>query len=295
MSAETSDSILYPEYIRQIPVFGGIAEGMLRDRIDEGLEDVRTHEDGNPPYRPSISVVVRTLNEALQLDALLGDIAVQENVGETEIIIVDNESVDNTRQVAKKYGAEVVRLARKDFTYPRSMNLGVAAASNDLVFLTVGHVNLSNRHLLQLTARHFNDTNTGGVFSHILPGYNASRTEKALHALGIGFLRQAHEIKKAGMGVLGASNCLISREIWRDLGMFDEDYEIGGEDTKFACVMLQEGLKIIDDPVSTVHHSHNVGPINYFRQVRRWSKSLKGPNKLEIESVAKSRPDLNFN
>lgn len=56
-------------------------------------------------------------------------------------MVVGNEAADHTRAIAKDYGAEVVTLPRGEFTYPRSMNLAMQAASHDAVFLTVAHTN----------------------------------------------------------------------------------------------------------------------------------------------------------
>jgi GT2 family glycosyltransferase len=272
---------------------GGIAETSMRNRVQEAMDDPRSRNASNELKGGKISVVLRTLNESQTLRSILDDISRQEAASDTEVIVVDNESTDGTPELAKKYGATVVTLARENFTYPRSMNLGVEAASNDLVVLSVGHAKLSNRFLLAGAARHFEDRDTGGVFSRILLGTNSSRTEKWLQAAGSIYLKPASKVKKAGMGVLGATNCMISKEVWHDLGGFDEAYAMGGEDGAMAKRMLQEGLDIIEDPVIAVHHTHGLGPINYARQVRRWIKSAK-PSEIDLAEVTASRPDMDF-
>jgi glycosyltransferase involved in cell wall biosynthesis len=279
---------LHPELIKQTPLVGSVVKAMMQRRIQEAMDDPK-----RPLQNNKISVVLRTLNEHDTLRLMLEDINQQEAVSDVEIIVVDNESNDGTPEVAKKYGAKVLTLARKDFTYPKSMNMGVEAASNNLVFLSVGHAMLSNRFLLAGAARHFEDSATGGVFSRALLGSSPSQIEKLSKVAATSHFGAAKKVKKATMGVLGATNCMISKEVWLALGKFDEDYEMGGEDWALAKLMLARGLNIIEDPIIVVHHSHGLGALNYMRQIRRWSQTSR-PTKFDRNELTKSRPDKNF-
>ncbi len=290
----SKDVLLYPELIRQTPVIGRTIEKKFRKRVDEAVRDPLVRDVYGAPRSPEVSVVLRTLNEKMPLYWLLDDLDQQENAARTEVIVIDNESTDGTADIARQFGATVIELAREDFNYPRSMNAGVEAASNNLVFMSIGHAKLSNRFLLAGAARHFSESDMGGVFSHTFLGINPSRTESlAYMADELGSLRPAHKVAKAGMGVLGATNCMIKKDVWEALGGFDEAHAMGGEDGAFAKRMLEEGLSIMQDPVIAVHHSHGLGPINFARQVRRWRKSAN-PHPIDLKSVARSRPDIDF-
>jgi len=289
----SKDILLYPRLIRSTPLVGESAEKAMRERVQEVVQDLEQDEKNNT-NKFKISIVIRTLNEIDDLRRILDDIDQQKSIAQTEVIVVDNESTDGTPELAKKYGAKIISLAREGFTYPRSMNLGVEAASNDLVFLTVGHVGFSNRYLLAGAARHFENEKVGGVFAFSLLGENASKTEKLLKARAVkSHLKPAFKIRKASMGVLGATGCMFSKEVWNSLGKFDESYEIGGEDLALAKKMLENGYDIVEDPVASVHHSHGLGPINYARQVARWFKSTH-PNTIDLKELRKGRPDRNF-
>jgi len=107
----------------------------------------------------------------------------------------------------------VVALPQSRFSYPKSLNIGVEAASNDLVFLTVAHARLTSVHNLHAGARHFGrNTNTAGAFGTCLPNENASYVEKWSTAADINLTmaRRAQRIKNAGMGVLAANCAMIS-------------------------------------------------------------------------------------
>lgn len=279
--------LLHPELFEQIPLMGGVIASEL-ERAASVASNNLLGLDNN------VSVVIRTLNEKARLEGLLQGIQSQVFAGEVEVIVVDNESTDGTRDMAKSFGAEIVTIPRGEFTYPRSMNLGMEAASHPDVFLTVGHARLSNNQLLRAGVKHLDDPNVGGVHSLTLPNDNASSVEKTI-AIGTPLiLRPAHQVKKAGMGVMGATNAIFSKSAWEDLGKFDERYEDGGEDTALAAKMLANGLKIIFEPALAVHHTHGLGAMDSLRQFRQWQRMLKGPNELDFQKLAARRPDINF-
>src|SRR5580698_5324818 len=247
--------LLHPELLETVP-FGNLRTAkMLNQRISETLVD-------DPRSDPNVSLVVRVFNEAAKLEKLFEDIDKQIYGGEVQVIIVDNCSRDKSVEVAKCHGAEVVMLPRSEFTYPRSMNVGVEAAGHDLVFLTVAHVRLSNTHNLHAGARHFNrNDNTAGAFGTCLPAEAASYLERwsAAGDPTLFLARPAKAIKKCGLGTLGATGAMISKRVWTELGCFDERYQAGGEDTALAKSMLKAGYRVVQEPAMTVHHSHGLG------------------------------------
>ena len=251
----------------------------------------------DPHNDPRISVVVRAFNEAAKLELLLEDIHNQVFSSEAEVVVVDNGSSDRTPQVAKSYGAEVVTLAQEDFNYPRSLNLGLEAASNDVVFVTVAHARLSNIHNLHAGARHFSkNDSTVGAFGTVLPNEGASYLERWGALGGNGFLaRPARRIKRGGPGVLGATAAMIAKPAWEELGHFDERYQSGGEDTALAKLMLKNGYGVIKEPALSVHHSHGLGLRDSVNQYLHWLKVLGKPKQFDRQELLRRRPDLRAN
>lgn len=281
--------LLHPELVSSIPLFGERAASALGQRAVETLVDDHTAD-------PRITVAIRTFNEAPKLDLLLRDVAAQVVSSEVQIVIVDNDSTDHTKAVAKHYGAELVTLPRGEFTYPKSMNLAMQAASHDAVFLTVAHTRLSNTQTLHAGARHFKpETNTAGVFSIVLPSQNASRTSRLVDAVGaLELFRGPRQIKKAGLAVMAATGAIFSKAVWEELGRFDERYETGGEDTAMARSMLDAGYGIIKEPALAVHHSHGLGPIATARELLHYAQTVRGPQSLtgSVRSRRQARFDI---
>lgn len=85
-----------------------------------------------------VSVVIRNRNESRYLRKVLTALSMQHSpVG--EVIVVDNESTDDSVAVAKSFGARIVPIASGDFTYGRALNVGIAAARRPLVLILSAH------------------------------------------------------------------------------------------------------------------------------------------------------------
>ncbi|WP_438961886.1 glycosyltransferase [Nonlabens sp.] len=84
-----------------------------------------------------ITVVIRNKNEALALEKLLAllDRFYKDDIH--EIIIVDNESSDDSEQVVHKYGATLISI--KNFTYGKALNLGISKSTQPFIALLSAH------------------------------------------------------------------------------------------------------------------------------------------------------------
>jgi cellulose synthase/poly-beta-1,6-N-acetylglucosamine synthase-like glycosyltransferase len=283
--------LLHPAFIESAPFGNSVTARLLNKRIDESLVD-------DPINDPSISFVVRAYNEAAKLEKLLSDVQRQLFESELEVVVVDNASSDRTAEVVERFGARLVTLPKGEFTYPKSMNLAMESASNDVVFLTVAHARLSNVHSLHAGARHFaKDARVAGVFGKVLPNEGASYLERWVAPIdnNLGLAKPAQRISKAGMGVLAGTGAMLSKSVWEELGRFDQRYETGGEDTALANSMLKNGYGIVLEPALTVHHSHGLGFRDSVKQELHQFRTVKAPQQFDRQELLERRPDLRAN
>jgi glycosyltransferase involved in cell wall biosynthesis len=87
----------------------------------------------------SVSVVISTRNAAATLEACLKSLK-QQNYDDMEIIIADNFSTDNTREIGQRNGAIVLKCGPRPphnnyFTGPIQKKLGTLRASGEFIFL----------------------------------------------------------------------------------------------------------------------------------------------------------------
>jgi len=85
--------------------------------------------------KPLISVVVAAYNEEEDLPKCLGAITSQNFPKEEyELIVVDNNSVDKTAEIAKSFGARVIKEEKQGNTY--AISKGMSSAEGDIIAAT---------------------------------------------------------------------------------------------------------------------------------------------------------------
>jgi glycosyltransferase involved in cell wall biosynthesis len=88
---------------------------------------------------PQVSVFIRVRDEAGALRQVLDALATQILDGGFEVVVLDNESVDRSGDVARSAGARVFTLPRPNFGYGRALNLGIELCRGDIVVLLSAH------------------------------------------------------------------------------------------------------------------------------------------------------------
>src|SRR5690349_18085913 len=85
------------------------------------------------------AIVIRAYNEEKHIGRLLEGIR-QQTLKDVEIILVDSGSIDETISIAQSFGARIVRIPSSEFTFGRSLNLGIQAATSELVVIASAHI-----------------------------------------------------------------------------------------------------------------------------------------------------------
>lgn len=86
----------------------------------------------NGSYKPKVSVIIPSLNSEKYIHKCLQSIFTQ-TYKNIEVIVVDNFSTDNTRDIAKRYGAEVYTFGDER---AKQINFGVRVAKGKYIFET---------------------------------------------------------------------------------------------------------------------------------------------------------------
>jgi glycosyltransferase involved in cell wall biosynthesis len=198
-----------------------------------------------------ISVVVRTKNEEAWLPRCLS--AVSRQAGCThEIIVVDNESSDRSLEIAHRYGCRIVPLTNQEFTFGRSLNVGIRAAHGDFVAMISGHcIPLHDQWLATLRAA-FDHADVAGVYGRQEPLPDTDPLDKRdlWTTFGVERRRQRRDY------FFHNANAMIRRSIWQ-VEPFDEQIA-GVEDRAWARRILARGLQIVYEPLASVYHYHGI-------------------------------------
>ncbi|NTV37130.1 MAG: glycosyltransferase family 2 protein [Anaerolineaceae bacterium] len=88
---------------------------------------------------PACSIVIRAYNEEKHIGKLLTGISHQ-TVKDVQVILVDSGSTDRTAEIARSFGVEIVNIKPDDFSFGRSLNLGISHARSEYVVIASAHV-----------------------------------------------------------------------------------------------------------------------------------------------------------
>ena len=100
----------------------------------------RTYElTNNRATNMEASIIIRTYNEQRHLPELLTSIKSQETEFAYETIIVDSGSTDDTLEIARKFDCRILGIAKHEFTFGRSLNVGCEAATGKALVFISGH------------------------------------------------------------------------------------------------------------------------------------------------------------
>ncbi len=198
------------------------------------------------------SIVIRTLDEERYLQALLEAIASQETGDiDVEVVLVDSGSRDRTLEIARAYACRVETIAREDFSFGRSLNVGCAASDGDFLVFVSGHCIPSHEHWLENLLHPLTLGAADYVYGRQLAGQRSRFSEAQL------FKRQYPErsvIPQEGIFCNNA-NAALRRDLWEKF-LFDTDSS-GLEDMELAKKLVAARYSIGYVADAPVFHHHD--------------------------------------
>ena len=200
---------------------------------------------------PKVSVIIRAKNEARYLGETLEAIQGQ-RLQDFEVILVDSGSTDSTVAVAEGYGARIVHIDPRDFTYGRALNLGISHSQGQLLVSLSAHATPETDEWLASLVSGFRYAGVAGVYGRHIPRSNASFFE----LLGMrltGITSKETRIQRDRARFSNA-NGAIRRTLW-EKAPFNEHLP-GAEDIEWARQMQRQGYSIVYEPRAAVYHSH---------------------------------------
>jgi rhamnosyltransferase len=91
------------------------------------------------PPQSLVSVLIRVRNEEQALRRLLACLRIQKLDRPFEIVVIDNESDDDSAGVARTMGARVFNFPQSLFSYGRAINFGITHCNGELIVLLSAH------------------------------------------------------------------------------------------------------------------------------------------------------------
>lgn len=214
---------------------------------------------------PFVSVVVPARNARRTLaDCLSSLLRIDYPVTRREILIIDNDSTDDTARIIREFPVIHLAEARRGPSHAR--NRGILASHGDLIAFTDADCVVTSRWLRALVAE-FTSASIGGVAGEILAYPPHTWAEYYMARRRPRWQRTALEAVRP---YAVTANVAFRRRVFDEIGLFDPRL-ITGQDQDFSWRFLRAGLGLRYAPGAVVFHHHRAGPWTFFRQQLGWA------------------------
>lgn len=178
-----------------------------------------------------ISVVIRNKNEGEALKYTLQVLTTLYKEDFNEIIIVDNQSEDDSVEVALQYGCKVINIT--NFTYGRALNLGIEKTTNKLILFLSSHAVPVGNHFFKSAVETFRKNSSIAGVRFINSYENQRRAFQNDFEINDGL----------NFGLMNAC-AMINKDVWYQF-KFDEAL-LFSEDKKWSDLVLNNGFVLKD-------------------------------------------------
>lgn len=221
-----------------------------------------------PNHPNSCSLVIRAYNEEKHIGRLLEGVEHQ-TIQSVEVILVDSGSTDGTVEIAQRYGARIVRIEPQEFTFGRSLNLGIQHATRDWVVIASAHVYPVYPDWLERLLAPFEDEKVALTYGKQRGNEQSFFSERQIFLQWYGEqtnLRQSHPF-------CNNANAAIRRALWQEHA-YDETLS-GLEDIAWAKWALEQGYQIAYVAEAEIVHVHQESPRGVYNRYRREAMAFK--------------------
>jgi rhamnosyltransferase len=216
----------------------------------------------------SCSIIIRAYNEEKHIGKLLTGI-MQQTVKDAEIILVDSGSLDATTAIAARYPVKIVHIAPEEFTFGRSLNLGISQASGEYIIIASAHVYPVYPDWLQRLLAPFDDSKTALTYGK-QRGHSASKFSE--HQIFARWFPDGPNLRQANPFCNNA-NAAVRRRLWEE-HPYDESLP-GLEDLEWAQWAMGQGYGITYVPEAETIHVHEETPRGIYNRYRREAMAFK--------------------
>jgi len=221
---------------------------------------------------PLVSVIIPTRNSAKFLVKCLGSIK-EQSYKNLEIIVVDNNSTDNTKEIAKQYTDKVYN---KGPERSAQVNFGVERAMGEFVYKVDSDFILDTEVVKQCIGKA--GKRFDAVVVHNSPDVRVS---------WIACVRK-FEVDMYKYDITHSSARFVKKEVYEKIGGFNENIT-AGEDYDFQNKLNRSGFKTGFIESEALHLGE---PTNFWKHMKKYYDYGKDFVKYKQENISESKKQL---
>lgn len=218
--------------------------------------------------QPLCSLVIRAYNEEKHIGRLLSGV-LEQSIRDIQIILVDSGSKDATLSIAARYPVEIVHIQPEEFTFGRSLNLGIAQARAPLVVMASAHVYPVYPDWLERLLEPFSDPQVALAYGK---QRGAATSKYSEHRIFRQWFPETSSSRQA-YPFCNNANAAIRRDVWEQHA-YDE-YLPGLEDLAWARWSQEQGFAISYVADAEVIHVHEETWRGIYNRYRREGMAFK--------------------
>ena len=222
----------------------------------------------------SVTVVVPVRNGELTIQSLLESLQrLDYDRNKVEVIVVDGNSTDKTREIVKKYPVKLVVEKRKGLNLAR--NTGIKCSKGEIVAFTDSDCIVPPNWITKIV-ENFKDPKVscvGGSAKALDSDFISQYADNSIVRL-MPFFTKREELEKVKPFFRHPAGCNMAfrRKVAEEVGYFDENIQYGFDEVEFADRVCRAGYKMVLDPDVLVWHKHRSTFREFLKQNFQYGK-----------------------
>jgi len=218
------------------------------------------------------SIIVRAFNEEKHLGQLFTGLK-QQTVDDFEVILVDSGSTDKTMEIASGEGwgfpVKILQIAPEEFSFGRSLNLGIRHASSDIIVIASAHVYPVYPDWIEKLISPLSNCKVAISYGKQRGGATTRFPE---HQIFARWYPDQSKIQNTNPFSNNA-NAAIRKELWKE-HRYDESLS-GLEDLEWANWAIEHGYQVAYMAEAEIVHIHEDNPKGVYNRYRREAMAFK--------------------
>ena len=228
----------------------------------------------NENTAPSVTVIIPVLNGAQTIEPLLESLQKQDyDKNKIEVIVVDGNSTDKTRDIVENFPVKLVVESRDGLNLAR--NIGIKSSNGEIIAFTDSDC-IVPRNWVTKIVENFKDPKVscvGGSTKALNSDFVSQYADNSIVRLMPLFTKREEldQVKPFFRHPAGC-NMAFRRKAAEEVGYFDENIQYGFDEVEFADRICKAGYKMVLDPEVSVWHKHRSTLADFFRQNFQYGK-----------------------